>query len=168
MPNPFGLAAGSTPPAGQATYLVAFDTVPNPHPSFHKYHGLWEPTFGLCQVTAVTNPFADDRYGLSSLKVYGKIKNQLISVYGVPLDLEFMDPDGTFQNADDFATSILYDERSHVSVWDVEKGAKLDSGIQRIILQVAPEGGSDLSVQLTYVFKTLDSGQEDQTGVDSL
>jgi len=112
--------------------------------------------------------FQNDVYGGRALEVYERVKRQLASVYGTPETHETMDEDGAFTAPEDFATSLHYDERTHIASWENGHGKKLDAGISKILLAICAEDSSDLYISLAYIFRESRSTIDDLTGVASL
>jgi hypothetical protein len=169
MPDPFGLKAGSTPPAGMAQYLLSFHAVPKPHPSFQSYHGTWKPDVGLVGVTAFSQKFVDEADCRSARNLYDRVQRQLAQVYGEPEDGEYADPDGTWPDESDFWNALNDNGRFHISSWKRGK-ANLDAGINQIDLMVSPDADYDTSqVLLIYQFDGYgDTGMAPEYGLDSL
>ncbi|WP_141249456.1 hypothetical protein [Sphingobium sp. D43FB] len=168
MPDPFGITAGSTPPAGMAKYHVAFHAVPKPHPAFHNYSGVWTPAGGIVQVLASSKIFADEADCRSARDLYDRIKRQLAQVYGAPETFELIDEEATWPDLHEFWNALNHGERTHFSRWT--NPAKLDADITQIDLMIIAEDQYDSShVMIVYRF----SGYQEQTpgdeyGLDSL
>jgi hypothetical protein len=170
MPDPFGLKAGSTPPAGMANYMVAFYAVPNPHPAFQTYNGAWTPEMGLTRIIATSRSVAGQADCSTSRALYERVKRQLVQVYGNPADVEIIDPDATWPDEKDFWQSLQSGERNHGSRWSLNEGNALDAGIEQIDLMVTNDDEYDVShVILAYQFEGFQAPEPaDEYGVDSL
>lgn len=170
MADPFGLKAGSTPPAGAADYFVVFHSVPKPHPSFQSYRGFWNPDRGLTRIMAQSTTFEDDPYCASSRELYDRVKRQLTQLYGAPENLEYLDDDGRLADADEFYSSLQHNERSHCSRWATGDGHALEDQVAEITLTVAADDTYNASfVSLTYKFEGHDrGGPSDEYGLESL
>lgn len=163
MPNPFGIALGSTPSLDMATYHVSFQRVPNGHPDLTSYIGTWRPGKGLVSILAMTDVFEDDTQGYSARSIYEKLKRQLERVYGPPLELEFLRPGALYSEDHEFIPSIDHGERHHMCRWNRETRARLDAGIEEITLSLLSEGYDRAKVGLqyaTYQFDAHDSESE--------
>lgn len=170
MPDPFGLKAGSTPPSGMVNYMLAFHTVPKPHPSFQSYSGIWTPEGGLVRVTAYSKTFTDEADCRSARALYEQIKRQLTQVYGPTELIEFVDHDATWSDEEDFWQALNSNERTHGCQWEKDAGARLDAGIVRINLLVVSNDDYDTSqVVLAYEFEGFSRPEvSDEYGLDSL
>jgi hypothetical protein len=169
MPNPFGLLAGSTPSGKTARYIVDFYTVPNPHPDMKAYVGMWDPDNGLLNVTAHSEVFQEDQTGFLATRLYDRLKRQLSLVYGPCHSLEYLDRNSIWDNENEFARSVLENDRVHLSQWNEESESKLDSGVRNIKLYVTSDSDESLRVVLCYNFSEEDPpGPADDVGVSSL
>jgi hypothetical protein len=170
MPDPFGLTAGSTPPAGMANYHIAFHVVPKPHPAFHNYSGVWTPEDGLVQVVASSKVFEDEADCRSSIDLYERVKRQLEQVYGRPANNEIVNEDGTWPELHEFWNGLNNGDRVHGSRWTQDTASKLDANIAQIDLMIIADDQYDSShVLLAYRFAGFE-GQApgDEYGLDSL
>jgi hypothetical protein len=170
MPNPFGVEAGSTPGSDQASYLVMFHAVPNPHPAFTTYNGTWSPEEGLSRINASSQNFGDDPGCYSARALYDRVRRQLEQVYG-PCDvIETVDPDGIWVDDADFWNSLNSGERTHAAIWSEDAGSRLDAKLQRISLMLAATAEYHEScVMLSYDFENqVVSGPSDNYGLGSL
>jgi hypothetical protein len=170
MPDPFGLALGSTPESEYCKYNLSFRKVPNAHPDLVSYFGEWHPRHGLVNIIAASEEFEADPYGSAALKLYERLKQQLKSVYGECREIELVDPDGIYPEADDFLRAIEFGERVHAAQWRREDGSALDSGIEEIYLSIVSLEYDRSSVVLKYSKFTGDFEDPDthQVGISAL
>ena len=112
MRGPFGLEPYSTPDDDQASYLINFNYVPQPHPDLIEYRGVWRVKGGLVQISARSREFDDDASGHGSFALYRKIKRSLSERYGDPKGDELA------VDADEPISAIHYDDAACISMWD--------------------------------------------------
>lgn len=167
MPNPFGVAAGSTPSQSDAAYFITFRSVPNPHPDLKEYRGFWHPKHGLVKIYGVSEIFIDPS-GFRALRLYERIKRQLISVYGTCATVEMIEPASVWSADNEFIASISRGDRYHGSVWDASTKAKLDSSITEICLSVHADDDERCTIHLDYAFVGFNNEPDDEVGIGSL
>ena len=61
-----------------------------PSKSFERYAVIYEPSLGVCKITANTLEYSDDRFGKNALQVYNLVKDELTQIYGLGSQYEFM------------------------------------------------------------------------------
>ena len=89
-----------------------------PHPDFDLYSVYIDSEYGIYMIRPVSTVFTSE-YGLMDL--YNRLKVQLSSVYGEPVELDEVNPESTWSNSRDLIKSIYYGDRILMSMWYPEK-----------------------------------------------
>tara|TARA_R110002049_G_C8933069_1_gene544325 strand:- start:60 stop:584 length:525 start_codon:yes stop_codon:yes gene_type:complete len=151
MANPFGIEASSTVPSGTATYDVTLHSVPEPHPAFKEYSGIWKPENGLVSITGKSETFRKDPSASEARRIYAEVKHELTQLYGQPFeDEEISDEDWPEDLG--FCSAIENGARSHTCDWDLGTHDLTDN-VQNIMLTIVSDDGDEKSqVWLEYGF----------------
>jgi len=92
-----------------------------PSKSFERYAVIYEPSLGVCKITANTLEYSDDRFGKNALQVYNLVKDELTQIYGLGSQYEFMSDDADLDDDDEFALAIYKKARMHSTHWTIEQ-----------------------------------------------
>jgi hypothetical protein len=168
MPNPFGIALGSTPDSSNVEYILNFRKVPNPHPDLVRYDGRWDPNNQLTMIGACSKDFENDDKGLQALATYDRITLQLQRTYGIGEALEQLDETAIWDHQNYFSRSIFENERAHAHIWNTENAVDIDSRINTIILSIQSRDAETTFCYLTYRLLVESADMNSDVGQDSL
>lgn len=90
-----------------------------PNEAFESYAVIYEPSLGVCKITANTAINSNDGFGKKAVRQYEKIREELIDLYGAGSKHEFMSANADLDDDDEFALSLHKDARIHSTLWAV-------------------------------------------------
>lgn len=88
MAGPFGIDSGSElPPEAEPSPYLRFHYMvdpPTPHPAFERYDVRWHPGYGICSISATTEPLEIVEGDLSIRRAFRQLAGHLTWLYGEP------------------------------------------------------------------------------------
>lgn len=129
--------------------------VPKRHSLFQAYILKFGNT-GLVSVSGFSKSFDNDRYGRGALRAYDNIKKQLTEKYGVSKNFEFLNQNGLWKDEDEFAMSLVHNERQHGCEWT----KNLPDDLKLIRLMLIGESSDSIKIGLLYEYTNIDSANE--------
>ena len=121
--------------------------MPKRHSLFQQYILKFGDT-GLVSIIAISKLFDNDRASLGALSAYDNLKKQLTEKYGEPKNLEFLHPNGIWKKDNEFAMSLVKNERQHTCDWT----KNLPDDLKRIRLAIIGESGDCVKICLLYEY----------------
>lgn len=113
----FGIEYGGELPSGSIDIDDGFFTVsspPKPHSMFEIYSVKYTAVTGVCYITAISETFENDKYGIKATAAYDKLAEALDGKYGPNGDAwETLKADALWDDADEFAMSLVQGDREH-------------------------------------------------------
>ena len=120
----FGLDFGAqiSDPVSIDKIAGLFKIVPNKtNRLFDSYAVYFEPSLGICKITANGPLNSDDRFGRTAVKQYETFRGDLEKTYGFGQQYEFMAANADLDDDDEFALSISKNARIHSTLWSIDK-----------------------------------------------
>ncbi|SCY36580.1 hypothetical protein [Thiohalorhabdus denitrificans] len=131
--------------------MIDLENPPKPHPKLKHYTVMHTKETGVCLVNALTGLVRNDKYGKDIKRLFKKLKGQLEGKYGDFEDLQYMDPDGLWDERDEWMMSINKGERQYASIKENLKG-----DIEYIDMQVLASGPSAGAIKIMYKFSNFE------------
>lgn len=118
---------------------------------FEEYH-LWiSPAAGLCKLYAIGRDVELNAFGDRLKTEFSEIREMLVQVYGAPEDYDFLRKGSIWDDPEEWAMSIVQEERMLASIWTDDKN-KLKDSIQAIKLEGHALKLSEGYLTLAYEF----------------
>ena len=160
--GPFGLEMGMTfdqvkeACGGRTPQLLKDDyykIIPNKvHPSFETYVVRIDKDDGLYFVKAIGFDITSSSYGIEVKSQFDKVENSLNKNYGDGELIDELLPGSIWDDADDWMSALLHNERYLICSWEKAKCPKLPENMSMIAL-AAKASSSDVGyIVLEYYF----------------
>ncbi|MEM1233753.1 MAG: hypothetical protein AAGH70_06465 [Pseudomonadota bacterium] len=150
--DPFGIKMGAPVARYQVLSEVAtfkFMGVPAPHPDFFSYSGLHSPEHGICRVTATSQPFAGDRYGMGIQRDFDRYEAAISRKYGQAQILRSLRDGSIWNTPGGWVMSVAQKDRVHATHWSGDELASF--GLSRIELRVDAIFGDSAVIVIDYL-----------------
>jgi len=90
-----------------------------PNEAFESYAVFYEPSLGVCKITANTAINLSDGFGKKAVRQYENILEELTELYGAGSKHEFMSANADLDDDDEFAVSLYRKARMHSTLWSI-------------------------------------------------
>ena len=90
-----------------------------PNEAFESYAVIYEPSLGVCKITANTVINLSDGFGKKALKQYENLLKELTDLYGAGSKHEFMSANADLDDDDEFSVSLYRKARMHSTLWSI-------------------------------------------------
>ena len=169
----FGIEYGGELPSGAVDEDDGFFSVktpPKPHSLFDMYMLKYTAETGVCNISALSKTFENDKYGNKSVTEYDKLVDVLDRKYGPEGGKwETLKADALWDEADEFAMSLVKGDRNHAR-WFLPS-ADSKNKFDYVQININATSKSDTYIRLDYRNKSLAEDCDTQlskTDVDSL
>jgi hypothetical protein len=160
--GPFGLHRGMTKEqviqligrgaiTQQANDMIAFSTVPKPHPEFRRYLMWFSPSEGLLKIGAFGAPISTNGYGWEVRQGFARVLDALRRTYSMPQEYDFLLAGSIWKEPQYWMMGLLKKDRSLTAIWN--RSFVASNELEGIALQALAASSSEGYLLLSYEFE---------------
>jgi hypothetical protein len=158
----FGLREGQTiaslgltaSPLGSQFYPLA--SVPKPEADFVRYYVIAGEKTGICAVTAIASPFADDPRGIAVRDQMAAFARRMEAEYGPSAEIQRLRENAQWTREDDWVMAIHEGELEYQFHWPARRGTTPPvAGIASISLIATAQGPDRAGMVLQINFDNM-------------
>lgn len=157
--QPFGVTEGT--PVEQLTVTkqldpFLFDILPKtPHSDFTSYGVLVVPGYGVCRISATSEPFHNDAYGRKARDVFERLSAQLADKYGPSKFFNFLLAGSIWHEPSEWAISKSKNQREYLRSFLKQYKSTLPPYLDSIVIEIDAADSENTFIRMQFDYSNV-------------